>query len=116
VLAAERPDKPPYEVWFADGNDPGRDVQCRDPKFEENCPIARRLLAELLGDAAHVGGLAGDLLAELGGALVDLPAQHPLGLPGRLRRLLSGLRGRLPGLVGHLPGGILGLPGDLLGG
>jgi hypothetical protein len=51
VLAAQRPDRPSYDVWFADGNDPHPDVQCRDPKFEENCPLARRLLAELLGDA-----------------------------------------------------------------
>jgi hypothetical protein len=51
VLASQRPDKPPYEVWFADGNDPHRDVQCRDPRFEGNCPLARRLLAEMLGDA-----------------------------------------------------------------
>jgi hypothetical protein len=51
VLAAQRPDKPPYEVWFADGSDPHPDVQCRDPKFEETCPAARRLLAELLGTA-----------------------------------------------------------------
>jgi hypothetical protein len=51
VLATQRPDRPSYEVWFADGNDPHPDVQCRDPKFEEDCPLARRLLAELLGDA-----------------------------------------------------------------
>lgn len=51
VLASQRPDKPPYEVWFADGSDPHPDVQCRDPKFEENCPLARRILAEVLGDA-----------------------------------------------------------------
>jgi hypothetical protein len=50
VLAAQRPDKPPYRVWFADGSDPHPDVQCRDPKFEETCPVARRLLAEVLGD------------------------------------------------------------------
>lgn len=51
VLAAERPDRPSYDVWFADGKDPHPDLQCRDPKFEDNCPLARRLLAELLGDA-----------------------------------------------------------------
>jgi len=50
VLAAQRPDNPPREIWFADGSDPHPDVQCRDPKFEENCPLARRLLAEVLGD------------------------------------------------------------------
>ena len=51
VLTSQRPDKPPYEVWFADGSDPHPDVQCRDPKFEETCPLARRILAEVLGDA-----------------------------------------------------------------
>jgi hypothetical protein len=51
VLASKRPDKPTYEVWFADGSDPHPDVQCRDPKFEENCPAARRILAEVFGDA-----------------------------------------------------------------
>jgi hypothetical protein len=50
VLASERPDKPTFKVWFADGNDPHPDVQCRDPKFEETCPVARRLLSEVLGD------------------------------------------------------------------
>jgi hypothetical protein len=51
VLDAKRPDKPPYEIWFADGSDPHPDVQCRDPRFESNCPIARQLLAAILGDA-----------------------------------------------------------------
>jgi hypothetical protein len=51
VLTALRPDRPSYKVWFADGNDPHPDLQVRDPRFEENCPIARRLLAEILGDA-----------------------------------------------------------------
>lgn len=50
ILAAQRPDNPLYKVWFADGNDPLPDVQCRDPKFEENSPVASRLLAEVLGD------------------------------------------------------------------
>ncbi len=51
VLASQRPDHPAYDVWFADGKDPHPDLQCRDPKFAENCPPARRMLAELLGDA-----------------------------------------------------------------
>jgi hypothetical protein len=50
ILAEKRPDNPPREIWFADGDDPHPDVQCRDPKFEENCPLAPRLLAEVLGD------------------------------------------------------------------
>ena len=41
VLAAQRPDKPPYEVWFADGNDPHPDVQCRDPEVRRDLPRSR---------------------------------------------------------------------------
>ncbi|HEY3393213.1 MAG TPA: hypothetical protein VGK58_10920 [Lacipirellulaceae bacterium] len=51
VLAEQRPDKPRYDVYFADGNDNMRDLQCRDPDFEANCPPARRMMAELFGDA-----------------------------------------------------------------
>ena len=49
--AQQRPDHPDFEIWFADGNDKSRDVQCRDPDFDKTCPPARRLLAEVLGDA-----------------------------------------------------------------
>jgi hypothetical protein len=51
VLAEQRPDKPRHDVYFADGNDAMRDLQCRDPDFERNCPPARRMMAELFGDA-----------------------------------------------------------------
>src|SRR3954468_2780821 len=51
VLAAQRPDHPSFDVWFADGKDPHPDLQYRDPTYEETCPQARRMLAELLGDA-----------------------------------------------------------------
>jgi len=51
VLAAKRPDKPTLEVWFSDGSDPRPDVQCRDPRFEEHVPAARKMLVEILGDA-----------------------------------------------------------------
>jgi hypothetical protein len=51
VLAEQRPDKPRYDVYFADGSDGMRDLQCRDPDFEKNCPPARRMMAELFGDA-----------------------------------------------------------------
>jgi hypothetical protein len=54
ILAQQRPDHPDFEIWFADGNDKLRDVQCRDPDFEKTCPAARRLLAEVLGDADSV--------------------------------------------------------------
>jgi hypothetical protein len=51
VLAEQRPDNPRHEVYFADGNDSMRDLQCRDPDFEAKCPPARRMMAELFGDA-----------------------------------------------------------------
>jgi hypothetical protein len=51
VLAEQRPDNPRHDVYFADGNDSTRDLQCRDPEFEAKCPPARRMIAELFGDA-----------------------------------------------------------------
>ncbi|MCC7476649.1 MAG: hypothetical protein IT425_14770 [Pirellulales bacterium] len=51
VLSSRRPDKPSYDLWFADGNDPHPDLQCRNPKYEESYPLAQRMLAELLGDS-----------------------------------------------------------------
>jgi len=51
VLAEQRPDDPRQEVYFADGSDGMRDLQCRDPDFEAKCPPARRMMAELFGDA-----------------------------------------------------------------
>jgi hypothetical protein len=51
VLAAQRPDHPRHEVFFADGDEPSPDVQCRDPQFRETCPTARRIMAELFSDA-----------------------------------------------------------------
>lgn len=51
VLASQRPDKPAYELYFADGADEARDLQYRASKFRENCPPARRMMAEILGDA-----------------------------------------------------------------
>jgi hypothetical protein len=50
VLAEQRPDNPRHDVYFADGNDDRRDVQCRDPDFTTKCPPARRMMAELFGD------------------------------------------------------------------
>jgi hypothetical protein len=50
VLASKRPDHPPHDIYFADGNDPDRDVHYRDPDFETNVPLARRMLAEILGE------------------------------------------------------------------
>jgi hypothetical protein len=51
VLAEKRPDRPTHDIFFADGNDEARDVHYRDPDFEANCPPARRIMAELFGDA-----------------------------------------------------------------
>jgi hypothetical protein len=50
VLAAQRPDGPRHDVFFADGDDTGPEVQCRDPLFYERCPPARRIMAELFSD------------------------------------------------------------------
>jgi hypothetical protein len=50
VLAAQRPDRPLHHVFFADGDDTGPEVQCRDPHFHEACPPARRIMAELFSD------------------------------------------------------------------
>lgn len=51
VLDSQRPDKPEYELYFADGNDEARDLQYRASKFREKCPPARRMMAEILGSA-----------------------------------------------------------------
>ncbi len=40
VLAEERPDYPQHDIYFADGNDDGRDVHFRDPDFDKTCPPA----------------------------------------------------------------------------
>ncbi|MEX2171692.1 MAG: hypothetical protein WD851_20405 [Pirellulales bacterium] len=50
VLAAQRLDKPAYELYFADGSDEARDLQYRASKFRVTCPPARRMMAEVLGD------------------------------------------------------------------
>jgi hypothetical protein len=50
VLAEERPDRPPHEIYFADGDDDARDVHFRDPEFAKTCPPARRMMAEIFGD------------------------------------------------------------------
>ena len=52
VLAQVRPDQPPHDVYFADGDDPHRDLQFRDESFE--CPAARRIVMELFGKADHL--------------------------------------------------------------
>ena len=45
VLAEQRPDHPPHDIFFADGDDAERDVHYRDPDFEKTCPPARRSFA-----------------------------------------------------------------------
>lgn len=54
VLAERRPDGPPHEVFFADGLSEARDLQYRLPECAATCPTARRILAEVLGDAASM--------------------------------------------------------------
>ncbi len=54
VLAARRPDRPAYELYFADGKSGNRDLQYRVPDFTATCPPAGRILAEVLGDAASM--------------------------------------------------------------
>src|SRR6476660_2079526 len=54
IVAQQRPDHPDFEIWFADGDDKSRDLQCRDPESAKTLPPARRLMAELLGDADSV--------------------------------------------------------------
>jgi hypothetical protein len=54
VLAARRPDRPAYELYFADGKSGNRDLQYRVPDFKTTCPPAGRILAEVLGDAASM--------------------------------------------------------------
>lgn len=51
VLSEKRTDAPKHVVLFADGDDPTPDVQCRDPEFNQTCPPARKMMAELLGDS-----------------------------------------------------------------
>lgn len=48
VLAETRPDAPPHDVLFADGENPERDLQFRDIQGE--IPPARRIALELFGN------------------------------------------------------------------
>ncbi len=50
VLAEKRPDHPPHDIYFADGDDAERNVHFRDPDFDKTCPPARRMMAEIFGD------------------------------------------------------------------
>lgn len=51
VLAERRPDHPMYELYFGDGTPDTSDLQYRVADFATTCPPARRILAEVLGDA-----------------------------------------------------------------
>jgi hypothetical protein len=55
VLKAQRPDQPPHEIYFADGDEPLRDVQYVDGEAASKSPAAVRVLAELFGDPKAVG-------------------------------------------------------------
>lgn len=48
VLAEQRLDNPPHDIYFADGGNRHRDLQFRDPNF--SCSTGRRLAIELFGD------------------------------------------------------------------
>src|SRR5690606_36722318 len=52
VLDDVRQDKPLHDVYFADGDDPHRDLQFRDTEFQ--CPPARRIALELFGNIDNV--------------------------------------------------------------
>ena len=52
LLEEKRPDSPPHDIFFADGDDQHRDLQFRDPDFE--CTAGRRIALELFGDADDI--------------------------------------------------------------
>jgi len=51
VLQKIQPEAGPPELYFAAGDSKAADLQYNDPNYEENCPRARRLMAELIGEA-----------------------------------------------------------------
>lgn len=54
VLAEARPDAEMPETYFAGGDSGVPDLQYRDPKFDTECPRARRLMAMLFGNPTEV--------------------------------------------------------------
>ena len=58
VFHAQDPDTKNWELWImdADGTDPHRDLQFRDPNFE--CSVGRRIAIELFGDADEAAAAA----------------------------------------------------------
>lgn len=48
ILAEQRTDNPPHDIFFADGQDSHRDLQFRDADF--TCSPARQIAIELFGD------------------------------------------------------------------
>ncbi len=55
MLADLYPEPPQHTLFFADGNDPARDLQYLDKKKVENCPPAQKLMSEVFGCADSVG-------------------------------------------------------------
>lgn len=51
VLAKIQPQAGPPELYFAAGDSNAADLQYSDPDYEQSCPRARRLMAELIGEA-----------------------------------------------------------------
>jgi len=55
LLAAQRPDRPPHDLFFSDGNDPLRDLQYIDVEKESRCSTAQRIMLEVFGRGASAG-------------------------------------------------------------
>src|SRR5688500_10823423 len=55
MLADERPDAPPHEIYFADGAAPERDLQFLDTAVRDACPPAARIMTETFGRGEAVG-------------------------------------------------------------
>jgi hypothetical protein len=87
VLAERRPDRPTYELYFADGKSGARDLQYRLPDFRSACPPATRILAEVLGDAASM-----DLLYRSHSLANPTGPSDPEVLRRRLRDLAKELK------------------------
>lgn len=53
ALLSEQYDSAPHDIFFSDGNDPGRDLQFIDPKFE--IPKVNLLLAQVMRQSKYLG-------------------------------------------------------------
>jgi len=55
LLAEQRPDHPPHDLFFSDGNDPLRDLKYIDVEKESRCSTAQRIMLEVFGRGASAG-------------------------------------------------------------